>query len=74
MYSIQSPEENHELGVEAKRLEDFDAGRLDEWEIVILLQDILESGVVHILPHKFLILCAYYAEMGLVNTVNRGKH
>jgi hypothetical protein len=38
------------------------------------MQDIMEAGALHVLPHKFLVLCAYYAEVGLLTTPLRRKH
>lgn len=73
-YVMQTPEDNYKTGVSAERIEAFVGKMMSEWEVVLLLQDILESGLIHVLPSEFLSYCAYYAEMGLISTTNRARH
>jgi hypothetical protein len=74
VYILKTPEENAEQGVDIPRIEAFDSGHLGPWQTVLLMQDIMEAGALHVLPHKFLVLCAYYAEVGLLTTPLRRKH
>lgn len=74
MYELKSPDQNMSDGVSIARVEGFEANRLNPWETVLLLQDILEAKVLRALPPRYLAACAYYAHVGLITTSKQARH
>lgn len=74
MYELKSPTQNFMDGVPISSVTDFEAGKLNPWQMALLLQDILEAKILNGLPARYLIACAYYAQMGLISTQARARH
>lgn len=74
MYELKSPDQNMMDGVAITRVEGFEANKLNPWEVVLLLQDILEAKILRSLPHRYLAMCAYYAHINLITTQKQARH
>ena len=52
-------------------LEDFVAGKLDTWSIVVLMQDVIEAGLIPYLPWEFQRVAQHCVTNGLCHCYGR---
>ena len=72
---MNTPEENRKNGINHSRLAEFDLGQLKAWDVVMLLQDILEADILGQLPKNYLDVCRYYVlDIRLCHTIRRQTH
>jgi hypothetical protein len=69
---------NYQLGfqqpVAPQRLQDFIDGKLDLNETVLLMQDVLETGLIHRLSSPFFFAAQYCVDQGYVTVYGRLLH
>lgn len=61
-------------GVDGWRLEKFEQGKMDQGEILCLFQDIIDMGILNLLPRRYLAIVAYLVTEGLIHVDRRLLH
>lgn len=73
-YISKTPQQNIEEGIPEDKLNALVNAELDIWEMVTVMQDTLEAGLLPMLPDRTIYLCRYYMDIGLVSNTKRAHH
>ena len=71
---LRSPADNKANSVEVDRVRAYERGELDLGEVVVLAQDIYESGQLVNLPPRYFLLHLHCKQNGLIHTIDRPFH
>lgn len=71
---FRTPAENAQKGIAPARLNAFARGDLSQGDMVILVQDVIEAGVIHKLDQRWHRVINYYEGLGWVRSPHAIKH